>query len=121
MSLFNCPECGIEISTEAKYCPYCGRLIEGQRYQNTYYHQPEQNQHSGSSGLAIASMVLGVLSLVFMCLGVGWIFGIIGIVLGLASLCRNNLGYNMALAGVITSGISLIFIVLIIFIGFLGL
>lgn len=121
MSLFNCPECGIEISTEAKYCPYCGRPIEGQRYHEVHYYQQEQGQPPGSSGLAIASMVLGILSITFTCLGVGWIFGIIALILGMVSLCGNYRGYGMAVTGVITSVISIFFIALIFFIGFLGL
>jgi hypothetical protein len=62
---------------------------------------------SGSKGLAIASLVLGILSL---CASVGWFCGgpisIVGLVLGF--LGRKSAGKSMATAGIILSAIGLV-------------
>lgn len=65
-------------------------------------------------GLATASLVLGILSLVsFFCYGIGVLFAIVGLVLGLIALSRINKGQadpgprGQALAGAICSGICL--------------
>lgn len=59
----------------------------------------EQKQES--KGLAIASMVLGILSLLI-CY-VGWILGIIGLILASVSLGNHKGGKGMAVAGLVTS------------------
>ncbi|MGN0341970.1 MAG: DUF4190 domain-containing protein [Roseburia sp.] len=56
----------------------------------------------GRTGFAIASMVLGILSVTLCCAG-GWILGSIGFILGCISLAKRHNGKGMAIAGVITS------------------
>ncbi|MDR0273092.1 MAG: DUF4190 domain-containing protein [Clostridiales bacterium] len=64
----------------------------------------------GSPGLAIASLVLGLIGLLvcwcFSCVQV--IVAIIGLVLGGVSLMKGNRGKGMAIAGVVLSGIALL-------------
>ena len=122
MSLFICPQCGKEIDENEQACPYCGLQLnqssQGNPYQQPY---PMQNQQpQGSSGLSIASMVLGILSLVFSCLGVGWILGIIGLILGIVALFNKNQGRGMAIAGITTSALSIFFIVILLIFGSLN-
>ncbi|MFM8311412.1 MAG: DUF4190 domain-containing protein [Ilumatobacteraceae bacterium] len=70
-----------------------------------------------NDGMAIASMVLGIVSLVIPCVGV--ITGLIGLVLGIISLGRvqprgERLGRGMAIAGIVCSSIALM-----LYVGFL--
>lgn len=76
-----------------------------QPYGYTGMQQPQQPRKG--SGCAIASLVLGILSLVLCCVG-GGLFGIIGVVLGIISICRKESGRGMAIGGLVTSGIGLL-------------
>lgn len=75
---------------------------------------------SEKKGLAIASMVLGICSIV-----PGWcipylpfVLGLIGVILGGVSLAKKQGGKGMAIAGLVTSIISLaIYVILLVFVG----
>jgi hypothetical protein len=58
-------------------------------------------QKKESKGMAIASMVLGILSLVIC--WVGWILGVVGLILASVSLGTHKGGKGMAIAGLVTS------------------
>lgn len=77
------------------------------------------NQPQGSSGLAIASMVLGILSIVFLCSGFfAVILSVIGLILSIVSLKNHPFdGRGMAIAGLVTSIISLSIYVLTVAVG----
>lgn len=88
------------------YQPYGnGGQQNSQPYGYAGSQQPQQPKKG--SGCAIASLVLGILSLILCCVG-GGIFGIIGVVLGIISLCRKESGRGMAIGGLVTSGIGLL-------------
>ncbi len=71
--------------------------------QNMNSQMPNQPNQNGS-GFAIASMVLGILSLVIgCCYGIGIIPAIIGVILGAISLNQQRPGRGMAIAGLVTS------------------
>lgn len=59
-------------------------------------------------GYAIASLVLGILSLVLCCVG-GGILGIVGLILGIVSLVKKESKLGMAIAGIITSSFGIVF------------
>lgn len=64
-----------------------------------------------SSGLAIASMVVGILTLVLFCwwaIGFGFIMAVVAIVLGIISLKKKAGGKGMAIAGIVTGGVSVV-------------
>ena len=72
---------------------------------NSYYNNPYvyNSKHRGRDGQAIASMILGILSLIF-----SWIFpkivlcaGTFAILLAIASLCTRKTGNGMAIAGMV--------------------
>ena len=65
---------------------------------NNLNYQSEENK----TGLAIASMVLGILSMTICCMG-GWIPGLIGLILAIVSLAKGRGGKGMAIAGLVTS------------------
>ncbi|MDO5100067.1 MAG: hypothetical protein Q4D52_00660 [Eubacteriales bacterium] len=76
-------------------------------YSNDNYQQVYQ-QPSTNSGTSIASLVLGILSLVLCCCGpIGMILGIIGLILALVSK-KGKPFQSLALAGLITSGIGIV-------------
>lgn len=73
---------------------------------------------NNNDGMAIASMILGILSIVFCCC-YGWIsipLAIIGIILGAVCLSKNTSGRGMAIAGIVTSIIALALLLVAIFI-----
>lgn len=115
-----CTNCGADVEDGVKFCPNCGARLESTGYQadstptlnSSYVSYPKH--HTGSD---IASMVLGILSLVFT--------SFVGIVLGTIGLClaikgkkekRQNgyitAGFVCSLIGLILGAI--IFIVMII-------
>jgi len=74
----------------------------------TYQQSGGQGDQPGNKGLAIASMVCGIVSLCLFCIGYISLPGaIVGLVLGLVSLKKKAGGREMAIAGVVTSIIAL--------------
>mgnify|MGYP002715331137 CR=1 FL=1 len=64
---------------------------------------------SNAKGLAIASMVCGILSLLCCCIWyIGGILAIVGLVLGIISIRKGTEGRGMAMAGIITSVLGLV-------------
>ena len=76
--------------------------------QNIHVHTQAQPQ---GNGLAVASLVLGILSILFAWIPIigmiAWILAPIGLVLGLVGLSKPS-GRGMAIAGSICSGIGLL-------------
>ena len=87
---------------------------QGNIYQ-PYGHQYDyhQNIQPESKGLAIASMVLGIVSLCMACVYyISFPGAIVGLVLGLVSLKKKAGGREMAIAGIVTSIITISLILL---------
>lgn len=57
-------------------------------------------------GLAIASLILGIISIPLLCCGIGAVFGIISIILAIISLATKKAGKVCAIIGLILSLIS---------------
>ncbi len=75
-----------------------------------------------SNGLAVASMVLGIIALLFFWMPfLGWLPVVLGLVLGIVALNR-PFGRGMAIAGIACSGVALAvkLILLFLFLGVLG-
>lgn len=72
--------------------------------------QESGNQAKGGSGMAVASMVLGILSLVLSCCVpiVPFVMAVLSVILGGVSLKGRRNGKGMAVAGLVCSIISLI-------------
>lgn len=81
----------------------------------TQYYSTEQNeskQGGGNIGFAIASLVCGILSLLCFCLTLfSAMLAIAAIVLGIITLCFKYDGKGMAIAGIITGGIGMVVVV----------
>ena len=63
--------------------------------QSSYYQQPVQNKPI--SALAVTSLVLGILSLTLCCC-IGWLPGIIGAILGIVAIAKDQGGKGLAVA-----------------------
>lgn len=75
------------------------------------YFSPNANPAPTSSGMSIASLVLGILATIFgCCYGAGFIFGIIGLILGIVG--NKNQKNGMGIAGIVLSTIGLVLAVL---------
>lgn len=100
-----CKNCGILM--EGNYCKECGQPIDRKTASPTYTPQNITTYNQQSSGLATASIVLGIVGC---CLGwliplIGIILGIIGIVLGGVAIVKKQ---KNGLAGFILSILSLV-------------
>ena len=63
-----------------------------------------------SNGLAIGSMICGILSLVLCCgMWISWILSLVALGLGIASLVKKAGGKGMAIAGIVTAVFGLVF------------
>lgn len=90
--------------------------------QNGYYGYPYAVPQNPNKGNATASLVLGILSIVFSATGIGFILSIIGLVLGVKSMKgyqNGEPGRGVAVAGFVCSIIGLVFSLYVIFV-FLG-
>lgn len=118
-----CKKCGTENAADAKFCVNCGETLEQVNNEGSttvaynqdadlnppvqnqnYYNQPYPNQpeKEPGKGLAIASMVCGIVS--FLCFPL--ITGILGIIFGAVAKskgCRSG----MATAGIICGAIGI--------------
>ena len=93
-----------------------------QTYGQSYAHQTDTDggsfYHSssqpGGNGFGIASMVLGILALVFFCGCINIPLAIISIIFAIIHMSRNADGKGFAIAGIVTSVISVILTVIMI-------
>ncbi|MGK4580194.1 DUF4190 domain-containing protein [Kitasatospora sp. HPMI-4] len=70
---------------------------------------------AGRNGLATAALVLGVISLITSIVCIGGLFGVIGLVLGIAALWRarrTGVGRGMSVTALVTSSLAIVVSVL---------
>ena len=71
--------------------------------------EKETAEDEETYGMAIASLVLGLISITLFLFGINILFSIIGLVLGIIFLCaRKTKGNGLAIAGIITSILSIV-------------
>lgn len=78
------------------------------------YVTQQQNPPKKSIGLAVASMVLGIVAVVFSCcfIYVSIPCGIVGLILGAVSLATKKGGKGMAIAGIVCSIVSIAVVII---------
>ncbi|MCC8135283.1 MAG: DUF4190 domain-containing protein [Ruminococcus sp.] len=76
---------------------------------NVYYQEEEPDKKSGKKGFAIASLVLGIVSVVCCCCGLGFIAAPLALIFGIISLAKHRGGTAMSIVGIVLAAISLIF------------
>ncbi len=85
--------------------------------QNAYYAAPDAGE-GGSKGLAIASLVCGIISLLCSCCGwLGIIVSVAAVVLGIVSITKKEDGKGMAIAGIICGGVGLLIGIVVLIMG----
>lgn len=102
-----CKRCGKEIENDVAFCEHCGcPTAESADVPAAPAKQP-------ADGLGIASMVLGIISLVSF--GSAFVLGVVGIVLGIVSLVQRGQRRNgtsvYAVVGIVTGALSIIALV----------
>lgn len=108
---------------QADYQPqqnYSNYQPQSNNYAPNNYHQPNYQASfqptNLKSGLAVASMVLGILSMVLMIVLVGYLLAPIGLILGIFALVKAGKkpnqygGKGFAIAGIATSSIIILFL-----------
>ncbi|MCL2720020.1 MAG: hypothetical protein FWD47_01600 [Treponema sp.] len=111
-----CSKCGKEFQNDAAFCSSCGNKAEPQ--QNSIVQESNDNnlvfkpspEIADSESRAVASLVMGIISLVTSWLIVGIILGAIAISTGKKArtvLNESHDKFHIALAGVITGSIGL--------------
>ncbi|NLP13897.1 MAG: DUF4190 domain-containing protein [Clostridium sp.] len=129
-----CPNCGYSNEDFSTVCSSCGSLLNGGSEMTDQFNTTGQfNTYESinmqvrikTSGYAIASLVLGILSLPFSCCCIGSVTGILAVVFGFIAKSKINSsnglekGNGMALAGIILGfmgiAISLIYMAILFF------
>ena len=116
-----CFKCGAEIPAGKMACEKCGAIAftgpnmggniqsnheSVQRNRISTYNSQEST--SGGVGFSVASLVLGIISmLLFWTIAIGVPAGVLGVSLGGYSIYRQNQGKGMAIAGLVCSIIAL--------------
>lgn len=126
MSTIKCPRCGLVNWSSQSNCNRCGIDLEGRggnfatesrayaEYSDPVYNVVPSHAKA-KSGLATASMVLGIISFVAGCMG-GFLLAPIGLILGIVSLVKVKKlpleygGQGQAIAGVIMSSLGVLMI-----------
>jgi hypothetical protein len=124
-----CPSCGTSVSAEANVCSTCGYDFNSgpfsrppppaqanpnwnPGYQSAAYPRGYGDQQTtGKEGLAIASLVLGIISLALFCV---WYLAIPCAILAIifGAISRNSANSKMALAGLVMGICSIVVVVL---------
>jgi len=112
-----CKYCGKELKEQSKFCPYCGMSFESpQQIQQHQYATPTYYPIK-HSGFAIASLVLGIIAVIFTGIIILWY---VGIILGILAIVFGAIAYlgqeqdKYGLAGFICGIISIIISIVII-------
>lgn len=113
---------GYQQNNQQPYPQYQQPQYNGQSQYNgqqQYQYQQNNNQYNQPSnkGMAVASMVCGIVGLCLSCCFwyVALPASIVGLILGIISIKNNAGGRGMAIAGVVTSGITVVLALLVIF------
>lgn len=85
-------------------------------YDQKVYNGGEQNENpnKNKTGFAITALVLGIISVVGCCCGLGFIAAPISIIFGVIALVKRHGGTAMSIVGIVLSSVSLLLTVLIV-------
>jgi prepilin-type processing-associated H-X9-DG protein len=108
-----CPHCNEIINAKAQKCKFCLEFLSEEGIGGKNHQSPSSANAvaAQSSGLAVASLILGILSL--LCFGP--FFGIPAIILGLFALSKvkkgTGSGKGMAIAGISTGSVGIVLVI----------
>ena len=115
-----CSKCGAQMNDGSAFCPSCGAATQAQQQQQQQYQQPQYQQpqyqqpqyqqpqyqqpvKQPANGLAVASLVCGLLSFFV----AAFIFGLLSVIFGGVAKSKGNRG-GMATAGIVLGIIALV-------------
>ncbi len=84
MALVKCPECGKEISDQAKSCPNCGFVFEHEVLSKTRETELSEKKVNAAAGIAL--IVIGILVTILGGFTMGLIVGIVFVIVGLGMI-----------------------------------
>lgn len=115
-----CPKCGKPNDEMNSVCDNCGYTFESSSYSNDVQHyNTQKDQYQRTNSLAVASLVLGIIGIVFLCCyNLGTIPGILAVVFGVIS--RKDIlnsggrekGLGMSTAGLVLGIITVAFAII---------
>ena len=93
--------------------PYPPNQNQNPQYGNPYppnynQRQADNRKEEPGKGFAVASMVLGLISLVLFCTGINIITAILAIVFGIIHLVKQKQNHGMAVAGIVTAVVGIL-------------
>ena len=106
-----CPQCQLPNPVGTSYCARCGAALQGAP------HAPLGGTVAATGarkGIAIAALVLGILSPLLACVGVGFVTALIAVILGIVGIVkagrapREYGGKGAAIAGVVLGALTLV-------------
>ena len=126
-----CPNCGAELEDNAVFCDECGVQLAQQSNHNPpstppivrtnvsdtsainlqSMVTPKASDGMKNSGLGIASMVLGIISVCS--LGILFIPKIVGLILGIITMGKKDTKHTFAVVGIVTSAIAFVLVIVI--------
>ena len=68
---------------------------------------PQQKQKGDGRGYGIASLILGIVSVLLFCTCINWVTGILAIIFGIIQITKNK-EQGLAIGGIITAAISMV-------------
>lgn len=84
-----------------------------QQYQDAYRNVPPQEP----AGFAIASLVLGIISIVLSCTMINIVTGILSLIFGIVHIAKHQSHKGMAIAGIVLGIISIVITIILIVVG----
>ena len=94
------------------YMPYGQDILDHPQHTQTIYSDESFAPQNESYGFAVASMVLGIVALLFSCTCINIPLAVLSVIFGVVHLTKKSVHNGMAVAGFVTSGISIAFLVI---------
>lgn len=86
--------------------------MQNEKWQENSAQMGQQTYQPVSKGFGIASLVLGILSLILYCTCINILLAVLAIIFGIIQLVQKDSPKGMAIAGIITSCLSIVFFVI---------
>src|SRR5262245_44592063 len=106
-----CPQCQLPNPVGTSYCARCGAALQGAPYAPLGGTVAAAGERKG---MAITALVLGILSPLLACVGVGFLTAVVALILGIVAMVKAGKqpgvygGKGAAIAGVILGGLTIL-------------
>ena len=111
-----CEECGQKLSKNEKFCPQCGKKQseEAVVVNKTVKKEEEKKVKSSADGLGTASMVIGIISLIFSFIFTIFLFPIylVGLILGIVSKAK----HGKRISGIVLNSLAMVISIIMFFV-----